>query len=208
LRGGHGRGTERVHFIARLSLQPKWRTQPLCYDWSDELCQDLSIVDEVDGLLAELDSPAGEAWAGPIEYAFYEGEVCADGSSGGLDGERLLHHIEVCGDGAAIDAQQLANADVILSSRQWVCSCVAVKCYPGTTDQALATCQGVGWVVWFDLEDEWCTAIPCCVVVCNWHHGSSRLDYRDGARSSCVDGATRAGVLRDSDDFGDSVCAE
>jgi hypothetical protein len=33
----------------------------------------------------------------------------------------------------------------------------------------LATGQGVGWGVWFDLEDEWCPAVPCCVVVCDRH---------------------------------------
>jgi len=70
------------------------------------------------------------------------------------------------------------------------------------------TGEGVGWGVLFDLEDERCSAIPRCVVVCDWHHGSRRLDYRDGTRSSRVDGATRAGVLRDSYDFGESMPAQ
>lgn len=127
MRGGHGRRAERVDFIARFSLQSKWRTQLRGCFGPTELCQDLSIVDKVYGLLAELDSAASEEWAGPIEYAFCEREVCADGSSGGLDGERLLLHIEICGDGAAVDAQQLAAADVVLACRQRVCSCVAIE---------------------------------------------------------------------------------
>jgi hypothetical protein len=56
-----------------------------------------------------------------------ESEESADGASGGLDGEGLLRHGEVCRDGAAVDAQQLATADVILASRQMVCSCVAIE---------------------------------------------------------------------------------
>jgi hypothetical protein len=127
LRGGHGRRAERVDFIARFSLQPKRRTQLRRCFGPTELCQDLSIVDKVYRLLAELDSPAGEEWAGPIENAFCESEVCADGSSGRLDGERLFLHVDICGDGAAIDTQQLATADVVLACRQRVCSCVAIE---------------------------------------------------------------------------------
>jgi len=127
LRGGDRRRAERVDFIARLSLQPKWRTQRRESHGLIELCQNLSIVDKIDGLLAELDCPAGEARAGSIENALFESEECADGASGGLDGERLLRHVGVCGDGTAVDAQQLAAADVILACRQGVCGCVAVE---------------------------------------------------------------------------------
>lgn len=95
-----------------------------------ELTQHLRIIDESDRRFAKSGSAACEARAGPVENAVLECERSADGARRVLDGERLALNIEVGRDVAAVDAQKLATADIVLASFGRISGGAAIQRYP------------------------------------------------------------------------------
>jgi hypothetical protein len=186
-----------------------------------ELTQHLRIVDKIHRRFAESGSAAREARARPVENAVFERECRADGTWGVGDGERPALDVEVGGHVAAINAQELAAADVVLAGYGGIGGRAAIQRYPGAAGEICAASEGVCSCVWLDFKDECClAAVICCVVIRDWGYGGCRLDYRDRARCCCrldyrggsraarVDGATGARVLCDGDQFRKSVFAQ
>lgn len=82
---------------------------------TQELTQHLRIVDESDRRFAESGSAACEARARPVENAVFERERGADRAWSVVDRKRLALNVEVGRHVAAVDAQKLTTANVVLA---------------------------------------------------------------------------------------------
>ena len=153
---------------------------------SKELTQHLRIVDKIHRRFAESGSAAREARARPVEDAVFERESRADGAWRVCNRERPALDVEVGRRVAAVDAQELTAADIVLARFGRSGRCGAVKRYPGTAGEICATSEGVCSCVGLDFENECClAAVICCVVVRDWDYSGCRLDYRDRTRGRC-----------------------
>ena len=97
---------------------------------SKELTQHLRIVDKIHRRFAESGSAACEARARPVENTVLECERGADGAWSVIDGERLALDVEVGRHVAAVDAQKLATADIVLASFGGIGRRAAVQGHP------------------------------------------------------------------------------
>lgn len=119
-----------MHFLARFRNKTNWGARLRLLGRAQELTLHLGIVDEGDRRFAESGSAACKARARPVEDAVLECEGGADGARRVLDGEHLALDVEVGGHVAAVDAQKLATADVVLTSFGWVSGRAAVQRHP------------------------------------------------------------------------------
>lgn len=97
---------------------------------SKELTQHLRVVDKSDRRFAESSFAACEARARPVENAVLECECGADRAWSVVDGERFALVIQVGRHVAAVDAQKLATADIVLAGFGRIGGRTAVQGHP------------------------------------------------------------------------------
>lgn len=119
-----------MHFLARFGNETNWSAGLRLLRRAKELTQHLRIVNERHRRFAESGPAACEARAGPVENAVPERECSADGARRVLDGERLALDVEVGRNVAAVDAQKLATADIVLASFGRISGGAAIQRYP------------------------------------------------------------------------------
>ena len=119
-----------MHFLARFGNETNRSAGLRLLSRAKELTQHLRIVDETDRRFAESGSAACEARAGPVENTILECESSANGAGRVLDGEYLALDVEVGRDVAAVDAQKLATADIVLASFGRVSGGAAIQRHP------------------------------------------------------------------------------
>jgi len=116
-----------VHFLARFGNKTDWSARLWLLSRAKELTQHLCIINEVDRRFAESGFAACKARACPVENAVLKCEGSADGAWSVLDRELLALDVEVGRHVAAVDAQELATADVVLASFGWIGGRAAIQ---------------------------------------------------------------------------------